>query len=63
MYRCLVCISVCVSHACLVPTEGVGSPGCRLTDGSEQPSMCWESNLGSLGEQQVLLPTESSFHF
>ena len=38
--------------------KGVRSPGAGVTGGCESPCECWELNLGSLQEQQVLLPAE-----
>jgi len=58
-----VCVCVCVMQApyehtcsvpartsmvCLIPQNGV-------MNGCESPCSCWESNLGPLGEQLVLL--------
>lgn len=52
---------LCVSRACLVLSEvTVGSkfPGTEVIDGCEPPDGCWELNLVSLREQQVLLTIE-----
>ena len=35
-------------------SEGVRSSGPGVTDGSELPRRCWESNPGSLEEQGLL---------
>ena len=40
--------------------EGIGFPGTGVADGCEPLCGCWESNLGPLEEQQVLLTTELS---
>jgi hypothetical protein len=41
--------------------EGIGSPKTGVIDGSSMPLYWqWESNLGPLQEQQVLLTTEPS---
>ena len=39
--------------------EGDGSPGTGVTNGCERPGRCWEANMGSAQEQQVLLTAES----
>ena len=50
---------VCLPHMCLVPDE-VRVPGTGAMDGCGPPRGPWESNLGSLQEQQELLTTEQS---
>jgi hypothetical protein len=42
------------------PEEGVTSPETRVTNSCKQPQGCWELNLGSQPELQVLLTTELS---
>jgi hypothetical protein len=50
------CMSVYHVHAWCPQwlEEGIGSPGTRITDDFELLCGCWELNLGSLEEQQVL---------
>jgi hypothetical protein len=53
-----------VYHACLMPMEvgeDIGYSETGVTESSELPCWCWEPNLGSLQEQEVLLTTEPSF--
>jgi hypothetical protein len=52
-----------VYHICaqfLRSEEGFRPPGTRVTAGGELPRGFWESNLGSLGEQPVILSPELS---
>jgi hypothetical protein len=44
------------------PEEGVRCPGTGVKNGCEPPGVCWELNLGLLGEQSVLLTTEPPSH-
>ena len=46
-------------HLCTMCAD-VTSPGTEVTDGCEPPGGCWESNLGPLEEQSVLLTPEPS---
>ena len=61
---CLCALPACmyVYHVCAWclwrPEEGIRSPGTGVTDGCEPPYGYWESNLGPLEEQQVLLKAE-----
>lgn len=43
------------------PEEGVGSTGAGFTNHCELPTLCsfWELTVSPLGEQQVLLTSES----
>jgi hypothetical protein len=41
-------------------TSGIGSPKTRVTDCFEHTGGCWESNLGPLEEQSMLLTAEPS---
>lgn len=57
-----MCVSICPNQIlhhmctwCWRSEEGVISSGTRITDGCETLSGCWESNLGSLYELQMLL--------
>ena len=52
------CALVFCPHECLC--KGVGSPGTVITESCEQPCRCWESNVGPLEEQPVLLITKPS---
>ena len=57
------CMYMC--HVHVVPMEArdggsVRSPGTGVIDGCEPPCGCWESNLGPLEEQQMLLTAEPS---
>jgi hypothetical protein len=48
-------------HVYLFPQrleEDIRGPGTGVVDGCELPCGCWESNLGLLEEQPVLLTTE-----
>lgn len=47
-------------NTCLVPDEGMGSPGTGITGGCELQCGYWEPNLGHLQEQHVDFVTESS---
>lgn len=54
-------LPACVLHACLVSTEVgacVRSPRTGGIDGCKPLCGCWETNLGLLQEQQVLLMAE-----
>ena len=55
-----VSVYVGISHACVMATEATGSPGTGVTDNCKSPCGCWESNLGPLVEQPVLLAAEPS---
>jgi hypothetical protein len=46
---------MCVLPVCMYMQEGVEI---GVIDGCEPPGGCWEPNLGSLQEQQVLLTSE-----
>lgn len=54
------CMPVCLAHVWCPRwlEEGVGSSGPGVTDSCEPPSGCWESNLGPLAKQPVLLTAE-----
>jgi hypothetical protein len=41
------------------PQEGIRAPGTGVTDICESPHRFWESHLGHLEEQPVLLTAES----
>lgn len=50
-------------HACLVPLEvgrGTGSPGVAVTGDRGPPHDFWETDVGPLREQQVLMSSEPS---
>lgn len=47
-------------HVCLVPPEGVESPGTRVTDSCEPPGRWQESDSGLLQKQTVFLTAKSS---
>ena len=51
-----MCIGVLPIYVC----EGARSPGTGAMDSCERPCGCWESNLGPLEEQPVLLTVEPS---
>lgn len=51
------CMTVYHIHAVPWRQEDIGSPGISVMNGCESPWGCWESNLGLLPEQQVLLTT------
>lgn len=53
---------VCVSLECLIPEEGVGSPGTEVTESCEPPYGCWEWTPGAQQEQTVLRTAEPSPH-
>lgn len=58
IYFYFVCVSIYANQMCAWcwrSEEGVISSGTRITDGFETPSGCWEPNLGSLHELQMLL--------
>jgi hypothetical protein len=55
VYTCTVC-SWCLRR----PEEDVESPETRVTDSCEMLCECWESNLGLLEEQLMLLNAELS---
>jgi hypothetical protein len=59
---CHTCLSVNHLHACCQQRleEGTESPGPRVTGGCELLCGSWDSKLGPLEEQPVLLTTESS---
>lgn len=59
---CFVCMYDCAPVMCLVPTEArrVRSPEDGVTNGFELQYGCWESYLGPLKGQPVLLTTEPS---
>lgn len=61
-FKDLCCVYVFCLHAwCPWGSEGgIRAPGTGVTDGCEPPRGCWELDLGWLGEQQMLLTTESS---
>ena len=49
---------MCLVH--LPPEESVGTPVTGITHICEPPCACWESNLGPVEEQPVLLTAEPS---
>ena len=56
-----------VNHVHSVPTRDQKrasdrSPGTGVTDSCKPPCGCWESNLGTLEEQSMLLAAEPIFH-
>jgi hypothetical protein len=53
---CTVCVPWCPKR----PEEGVRSHGTGVRERCEPPWGCWESNLGPLEEQPVLLTTDLS---
>ena len=53
MYKCRSCINRRLE-------SGVGSPDIEVTDGCEPLCVSWDSNLGPLQEQPVLLIAELS---
>jgi hypothetical protein len=58
MYECFTCIYVCASCGCGIcrdQKKALNSIGPGVMDSSEPPRECWELNMGSLQEQQVLL--------
>lgn len=65
MYAWPTCIYVYHTHSsCLWRSEeGIRSPEVRVMDDREPLHGCWESNMGPLHEQQVLLTTEPSPSF
>lgn len=61
MCMCFAYMYVYIPHVCLVPQrpdEGVRSPETGATDGFKRTCGCWESNLGLLWEQPVLIIAE-----
>lgn len=63
MHRCLCLHDDCIQLLCPEPErpeEDVGSPETRLTGGNNLSCRYWESNLGLLEKQPLLLTTESS---
>lgn len=63
MCECFTCMLAYAPHACLVPME-VGRdqkiPWTRVKDGWESLCRCWESILGPLKEQQLILTSAPS---
>lgn len=59
-FMCIGALPVCTPFACLVPVQDRRGHQIPWTDGPELPWMCWESNLGPLLEQVVLLTSEPS---
>jgi hypothetical protein len=56
-----VCLSVCVLYACSasrIEKTALCPNRTGIRDGCEPPCRCWESNLGPLEEQPVLLTPE-----
>jgi hypothetical protein len=59
VFECLDYMHMCVPHVCQGPSE-VRSPRTRILYTCELPCRCWEQNLGSLQDKQVLITTELS---
>jgi hypothetical protein len=64
VYECFACIYIYIyPHVCLVSVaKRVRYSGAEVTDGFEPPIGCWDSNLGPLQEQPVLLTNKSSLY-
>lgn len=56
---CFAYLCKCAQYACPErPGEDVRSPGTEVMDSCELSYGCWQPNLGSLQEQQLLLNAE-----
>lgn len=60
VYFWVFSLCLCLYTLCKGAIEGIGFLGTTVTDGWESPGGCWDSNLGSLKEQPVLLTAKPS---